>query len=192
MAQLIETTPCYPLMGHWPIFRAGEKTEARDPPREQMKTWTPPVCLPSGILFHSGLLRSWFFAGRVTVHTRYFIFICHARLKTCLCPGWCAWELCAELLASVFSKKKKKVLFTGLCGWYSFPKHRAEKRGKEENSPEVLRRLLSGENVLLSDMHLVGKLGSTQNRPSSRGAAGGTKAGLDDGEVPCIPAPRER
>lgn len=108
VAQLIETTPCYPLMGHWPIFRAGEKTEARDPPREQMKIWTPPVCLPSGVLFHSGLLCSWFFAGRVTVHTKYFIFSCHTRLKTCLCPGWCAWELCAELLASVFSKKKKK------------------------------------------------------------------------------------
>ena len=56
MAHLTEMGSLLCTRGNWSIFRAGGKTEARGPPKEHMKTWTPPEFLLSGALFHSRLL----------------------------------------------------------------------------------------------------------------------------------------
>ena len=61
-------------------------------------------------------------------------------------------------------------------------------RKKEENCPDDVKKTPFRGKCASGDTDLIGELGFTQNWPSSQGAAGGTKAGMDDGDVPCIPA----
>lgn len=131
-------------------------------------------------------------AGHV-VHTTDFILSCHLRLKTYLCSGWCAWELCSELLASVLKRKRKKKFYLqDSVDGIHLQNTELERRERKRTALMISGRPLSGENMLLGDIYLVGKLGSMQNWPSIWGAAGGINAGLDDGEDPCIPDPREQ
>lgn len=92
------------LMGHWPVFRAGsgkQKQETRQGSKWRLGRLQCSRSL--GTCFFPGFFYSWFFTGHVTAHTKGFIFSYqHTRLKPCLCPGWCAWELCGALGLSLW------------------------------------------------------------------------------------------
>lgn len=96
-------------MGSWSLAHlqgSGENRSEGPSKRAQEDSdtsWVPALCGPSPFQAAS-------VAGHI-VHTTDFILSCHLRLKTYLCPGWCASELCSELLASVLKRKRKKKFY---------------------------------------------------------------------------------